>query len=64
MEVGRQRGKQMFGGLWAENVGSAVARDLLVDAINRLLMHTHDEIVAEMPIGRGSVAGISRGGMQ
>ena len=44
-KIGRQRGEPMIsGGLWAENVGSAVARDLLVDAMNRLLMHPHDEM--------------------
>jgi DNA polymerase len=60
MEAGRQRGKQMHGGKWAENITSAVARDLLVEAMKRLraagytlVLHTHDEIGAEMPIGAG-----------
>ena len=46
---------------------SAVARDLLVDAMKRLriggyrlVMHTHDEVVAEMPIGAGSVEGFKQ----
>jgi DNA polymerase bacteriophage-type len=67
MEAGRQHGKQMFGGLWAENVTSATARDLLVEAMKRLraagyrlVMHTHDEIVAEMPIGIGSAEEFKR----
>ena len=61
MEAGARRGKQMYGGKWAENVTSAVARDLLVEAMKRLgaagyrlVMHTHDELVAEMPVGAGS----------
>src|SRR5215471_6641739 len=67
MEAGRQRGKQMHGGKWAENVTSAAARDLLVEAMKRLraagyvlVLHTHDEIVAEMPIGKGSVEEFKR----
>jgi DNA polymerase len=67
MEAGRQRGKQMYGGKWAENVSSAVARDLLVEGMKRLraagyvlVLHTHDEIVAEMPIGKGSADDFKR----
>ena len=52
----------MYGGKWAENVTSAVARDLLVEAMKRLraadyvlALHTHDEIGAEMPINSGSI---------
>jgi DNA polymerase len=67
MEAGLQRGKQMYGGKWAENVTSAVARDLLVEAMKRLraagyvlVLHTHDEIVAEMPIGNGSIEEFKR----
>jgi DNA polymerase bacteriophage-type len=62
MKAGARRGEQMYGGKWAENVTSATARDLLVEAMKRLRaagyrlsMHTHDEIVAEMPIGAGDV---------
>ena len=67
MEAGRRHGTQMYGGRWAENVTSAVARDLLVDAMKRLraggyvlVLHTHDEIVAEMPIGKGSIEEFKR----
>jgi DNA polymerase family A len=63
MEAGRRRGRQVYGGMWAENVTSAVARDLLVEAMKRLraagyrlALHTHDEVVAEMPIGQGGMA--------
>jgi DNA polymerase bacteriophage-type len=61
MEAGARRGEQMYGGKWTENVTSAVARDLLVEAMKRLraagyqlVMHTHDEIVTEMLNGIGS----------
>jgi DNA polymerase len=61
MEAGARHGEQMYGGKWTENVTSAVARDLLVEAMKRLrtasyrlVMHTHDELVAEMPVGAGS----------
>jgi DNA polymerase len=57
----------MYGGKWAENVTSAVVRDLFVEAMKRLraggydlVMHTHDEIVAEMPIGKGSIEEFKR----
>jgi len=53
---------ESFGGKFVENIVQATARDLLVAAMQRLtqkgysiVMHVHDEVVLEVPVGVSSV---------
>jgi len=55
-------GNGAYGGLWTENIVSAIARDLLAAALTRLeaagylpILHVHDEIVCEVLDGFGSL---------
>jgi DNA polymerase len=54
-------GDGAYGGLWTENIVSAISRDLLAAALIRIeragyrvVLHIHDEIITEVPIGFGS----------
>jgi DNA polymerase bacteriophage-type len=60
-------GQGAYGGMWTENFVSAIARDLLVEAMFRLeaagypiTMTVHDEIIAEVPEGFGSTQEFTR----
>ncbi|MNW65528.1 hypothetical protein D3C74_439180 [compost metagenome] len=51
-----------YGGRLVENLVQAIARDCLAESMLRLddagyktVMHVHDEVIADVPIGWGSV---------
>ena len=62
-----RNGQGSFAGSWVENVVSGIARDLLAAAMLRveaagypIVLHVHDELVCEVPIGFGSVEELTR----
>ncbi len=62
-----RHGQGAYGGLWTENIVSGIARDLLADAMlwieaagYPIVLHVHDEVVAEVPEGFGSLDDFTR----
>ena len=62
-----RNGQGAYAGTWTENIVSGIARDLLAAAMFRIeaagypiVLHVHDEIVAEVPIGFGSTEEFTR----
>jgi DNA polymerase bacteriophage-type len=62
-----RNGQGAYAGTWTENIVSAVSRDLLAGAMLRveaagypIVLHVHDEIACEVPIGFGSTEEFTR----
>ena len=62
-----RNGSGAYGGTWCENVVSGIARDLLGEAMLRIeaagysiVLHVHDELVCEVPIGFRSTEEFTR----
>ena len=62
-----RHGQGAYGGLWTENIVSGIARDLLAEAMLRveaagypIVLHVHDELVCEVPIGFGGTEEFTR----
>jgi DNA polymerase len=62
-----RHGEGAYGGTWLENCIQAAARDVFYSAMQRLetagyriVLHVHDEVVAEMPEGTGSMEEFKR----
>jgi DNA polymerase bacteriophage-type len=62
-----RNGQGAYAGTWCENIVSGIARDLLAAAMLRveaagypIVMHVHDELVCEVPIGFGSTEEFTR----
>ena len=62
-----RNGQGAYAGTWTENIVSGIARDLLAAAMLRveaagypIVLHVHDELVCEVPIGFGSVDEFTR----
>ena len=62
-----RHGHGAYGGTWTENIVSGISRDLLVEAMQRIeaagypiVLHCHDEIVAEVPEGSADTEEFAR----
>ena len=62
-----RNGQGAYGGTWTENIVSAIARDMLAEAMLRIeaagypiVLHVHDEVACEVPTGFGSTEEFTR----